>query len=195
MKGPHTAPRVLLHHNTKLGDNIENVPQNIQWRLAGIDRVDDLRPVEIEHRLGLLIVRLQPLANDVQIRVVEPVLAQCAALQPFHHLRHVRTGKMKDGFDIQGIVQNLRLPGVARDTIQHQHVIVWIENIVDRARFDVPPPQIDCGFIRHQFALAGILDKQFAQRIRNAQIAESVATREVKQTGNGTENFALRALS
>ena len=155
----------------------------------------ELWPVEIEHRPGFVFVGFETLLDDFQVGVIQPVLAERAALEPLGHLAQVGAVQVEDGFDIQGVVEHLRLVDTARDAVEHERVQFRLELAVVGAGFNVFAPQRDGRLVRHEMALAGILDERAPDGVVDAQVAERVAAREVKQVGNRAQDFPLRALA
>src|SRR5215468_7180475 len=65
------------------GDDVQDLAQHLERSLRGVDGMDQGRAVEIEHRLGLALVGLEPPGDDVEVGVIEAILAQRPPLQAF----------------------------------------------------------------------------------------------------------------
>src|SRR6266498_1367717 len=74
-------------------DDVQNLSQHVQRRVRRVDGMNDLRSIEVEHRPRFCVVGFQALADNLEVRVVETVLAKRAALQALDHLARVGARK------------------------------------------------------------------------------------------------------
>jgi hypothetical protein len=70
-----------------------------------------------------------------------------------------------------------------------------IEAAGGHAGVDLPPPQFDGRFIRHQFALTGIGDERPAKFAFDLQIPEGIPAGEMEEIRNRAQDLALRAFA
>ena len=96
-------------------------------RLRRVDRVNELRTVKIEDRLGLALVNLQTLPNGIEVRVIKPVFLQSPPLQPLDELIHVRAAQVEDAANIQGILQYFGLMRGAGNAVEHERVLIGLK--------------------------------------------------------------------
>ena len=155
----------------------------------------DLRPVEVEHRLGFAVVGFETLLDDIQVRIIETILAEGAPLESFDHLVRLGAGQIEDRPHVERVGKNPGLIGVTRDAVEHEDVACRVKFAVRRAGFDVLGPERDGRLVGHKLAFAGVLDESPAHRIFDAEVAEGVAAREVEEARHGAEDLALRAFA
>src|SRR6266540_1632151 len=176
-------------------DDVQNLSQHVQRRVRRVDGMNDLRSIEVEHRPRFCVVGFQALADNLEVRVVETVLAKRAALQALDHLARVGARKVEHGLHVERVGQHPGLADVARDAVEHERVPRGIELAVGRAGFDVFGPQRDGRFVGHQFAFARVVNEHAADGIFDAQIAKRVAAGEVEKAGDRADDLSLGALA
>src|SRR5262245_29632605 len=157
--------------------------------------MDHFRSVKIKDRLGFVVIRFEPISNDREFRVIKTVLAQRAALQTFNQFVQVAASKIKNSTDVERVLQHLRLADISRDAIQNERVLLRIKVPQGLASLDRLLPELDCGFVRHEFATAGVLEESAAQFIVDAQVAKDIATRAVVEVRDRSEDFPLCAFA
>ena len=84
---------------------------------------------------------------------------------------------------------------VAGNTVQYQHVFARMEAPGLCVGADKVAPHAHGGFVRDEFALAGVFHKDAPDFAVQAQAAKDIAARAIKESGDGSENPALRAFA
>ncbi len=63
------------------------------------------------------------------------------------------------------------------------------------AGLDELPPELDGGLVGHEFASAGILQKNLANGAVGLEAAKDIPAGAVEEVGDGAQDFALSAFS
>src|SRR5688500_4788119 len=129
--------------------------------------MNQLWTIKIEDRFGLAFVGLQPCPDDVEVGVIQPVVAESASLEPLDQFGEIGTGQVKDGDHIQSIRENAGLLEVAGDAVKNHGVAFWIEPGGVRSAVDVRTPELHGRLVRDQFSPTGVFEKGAAQFIIN----------------------------
>ena len=67
------------HVSNEFDDAFEDVQKNPGRRAVGVDAADGFAAVKFEHGPGFLLVNVQPVADDLEVRIVQPVFLDGAA--------------------------------------------------------------------------------------------------------------------
>src|SRR5438552_19021501 len=154
-----------------------------------------LLAVILEHRFAFALVGFQTIANDVDVRVVEPVFLERATLEALDQIIHLGAAQIKDGHDIQGIPEHLSLVFVAGDAIEHEGVLLGMETASLGAAIDEIAPEVNGWLIGDQLTTAGVLEKNLADGAVGFETAKDITAGTMKEVGNIAEDFALGALA
>ena len=179
----------------ELGQHLEHIAQDAHRRLGGVDGVNEAVAVMVEHRPGLGLVHLEPVSDGVEVGVVEPVFAQGPGLKPLDHDVEILAEKIQHADDVEGVVEELSLGGVAGNAVEQQCVGLGIEGSVVDPVLDVIMPEFDGGLVGDKLPLAGVVEEGLANRVLHPQVAEEVAAGDVQVGGDAAKDLPLRALA
>ena len=151
--------------------------------------------VMVKNWAGLGLVYFEPVVDGIEVGVVEPVFAQCPGLKPLDHDVEILAEKIQHADDIEGVVEELSLGGVAGNAVEQQCVGLGIEGSVVDPVLDVIMPEFDGGLVGDKLPLAGVVEEGLANRVLHPQVAEEVAAGDVQVIGYFTEDLPLCALA
>jgi hypothetical protein len=157
--------------------------------------VDEVWGIEFQEILGFLFIDLEPALNDFEIGVIETVLLESPSLHPVDQLSIVRAGEMEEDKNIEGFLEDPGLASVPGYAIEDEEMVEGIEEVGLGFGLDVFTPESDGELVRHEPALAGVLEESAAEFGFGLEPAEDFATGAVVVTGNGAEDLALGALA
>jgi hypothetical protein len=82
---------------------------------------------------------------------------------------------MKDFLYVDHSVHNFGLTDVARNSVQHQHVDIWLKFVRFDCGLDVGPPELDRDFVWNKLAFAGVFEESAADFGPRVESAKDVA--------------------
>lgn len=173
----------------------EDVADDEVGRLARLDVDDQLRAVEIEHRLRLVFVRDLALANRLIVGVVDAVFLERAALDAVVKLLLVGAGEVDHLLNVEAVGEHARLVAIARDAVEHEAVGLGLETSGGDELLDLLRPEVDRDVVGDERALAGVFEEGHADRTGEIEGTEHIAAREVLETGDAAEDFTLCAFA
>ena len=179
----------------EIGEHCEHIAQDAYRCLGRVDRVNEVVAIMLEHRSGLGLVHFEPVANGVEVGVVEPVFAQCPGLKPLDHDVEILAEKIQYTDDIELVVEELSLSGIAGDSVEQQCVGLGIEDSIADTVLDVVMPEFDGGLVGDKLPLAGVVEEGLAKWVLYLQIAEEITAGDVQIGGDATKDFPLCALA
>ena len=103
-------------------DPAQDVEQHLGLRLVGVDSMNQFPPIKAKHRLGFLLIDLEPLPNDIEICVIQSIFFQGPPLQSLDERIEIRAMQVKDCPHVEGVRQHLGLVQITRNAVQHQRV-------------------------------------------------------------------------
>lgn len=194
-----STPFGIRHSSFKSRLRLYDVPQYIRKHfrraLVCIDPVHQMFAVKTQHRLGFFFVGLEPLANHVKARVVEPVFFQRAPLHSLDQIVQILAAQIKYPNDIQRVLEHLGLMLIPGDAVQDERVLVRPESPGLGVAFDGLPPEVDRRLVGDQFTAAGKINEDAADLAVNSEIPEDIAAGAMQKVRNRAQNFPLRALA
>src|SRR5206468_9236321 len=107
----------------------------------------------------------------------------------------VGADEIENADDIEGVVEHFGLVAIAGNAVEHERVAFGMKAPELGLGFDIFAPELDGVAVGHQFAFAGILDKDSAEFAVDGEIAEDIPAGAVIEVWNGAENLALGAFS
>lgn len=173
----------------------EDFQKSLRRGAVGIDAVDDFPAIKVQHRLGLAFVGFEPRADDFDVRIVQPVVLERAALHPRNEVFKIGAAHVKDGGDVDKFAEHFCLMDVARDAVEHQRIAARMKPPGRRQAVRELLPQLDGWFIGHELAATGVFDKNSSQRGIGTQVTEHIAATAMNEAGNRAENFSMRAFA
>ena len=173
----------------------QNIKEHFSWRLIGIDAVNQFLSVVIEDWLAFALIGLLPVPNHINVRVVEAILLQRAALKPLNQLINLGAAKVKNRDDIERFSKHFGLARIAGDAIEDKRIRLRMEPAGARAIVDEIPPKVDRRLIWNQLALARVLQECLADRTISFQTPKNITARAMKEIWDGAENFALSSFA
>ncbi|GIT77693.1 MAG: hypothetical protein Ct9H300mP32_0750 [Verrucomicrobiota bacterium] len=179
----------------EIGEHCEHIAQDAYRCLGRVDRVNEVVAIMLEHRSGLGLVHFKPVANGVEVGVVEPVFAQCPGLKPLDHDVEILAEKIQYTDDIEFVVEELSLSGIAGDSVEQQCVGLGIEDSIADTVLDVVMPEFDGGLVGDKLPFAGVVEEGLAKWVLYLQIAEEITAGDVQIGGDATKDFPLCALA
>src|ERR1035437_5200806 len=177
------------------GRDAQDVGEHLGGRQVGVDLMHEPAAIKLQHGLGFLLVGLETFADDAEVRVVEAVFLERAALDAVDQVFLVGALEIKNASDINRVAESFRLARVARDAVKHERVLVRMKTADLLGGINELPPQLDGLVVRHQLAAAGIINENLPERAVPAQVAEDFAARAVEKIRDDAEDFSLRALA
>ena len=146
-----------------MAEDIEDGAEDLSGRLGGVDLADQMGGVATEQVPGFLFIDLEAALTDLEVRVVEAVLLQGAALHTFDQHPIVRAGQVEEGEDFEGFLEDFGLAAVSGDAIEHEEVLEGVEDAGLGFGFDVLAPEADGEFVGDELALAGVFEESAAK--------------------------------
>lgn len=171
----------------------ENRVQNNDWRLRGINEDRQIRSVEVQQRLRLAFISVQPTPNHFLVGVVEAVVFQRPLLQTRNHLLTVRAAEMKNPLHLDDLFHQFGLSNVSRDAVEHEVVNVRFERMRLDSMFNARFPELNGDLIGHELALAGILKKRAPKGRPRVNPPEHIATGAMVKPRKAPECGSLSA--
>ena len=101
--------------------DLDDLPQDLQWSGTGIDRTDLGGRTEVENRRCLGFGLLKTTTHDIWIRVVEAVLLQGAFVNALEY-RFLIGAQMQQQEHVDFVCKHLRLRSTPRYPIEKEHV-------------------------------------------------------------------------
>jgi hypothetical protein len=173
------------------GEDLEDVAEDTNGRLGGVDGMDDGLGIELEDVAGFAFVGLEPALDDLDVGVVEPVFLEGATLDAGDEFTVVRAAQVQDHEDIEGFGKDLGLLPVARDAVQDEEILIGLELAGLGVGADVVVPELDGKLVGDELSLAGVLEEGASEFGFRAEAAEDITAGTVIVTGDGAEDFAL----
>src|ERR1035437_9910836 len=99
--------------------------------------------IKLQHGLGFLLVGLETFADDAEVRVVEAVFLEGAALDAVDQAFLVGALEIKNASDINRVAESFRLARVARDAVRLERVLVRMKTADLLGGINELPPQLD----------------------------------------------------
>src|SRR3954469_19396695 len=96
---------------------------------------------------------------------------------------------------IDQVVHDLGLANISRDAVEHQDVDVGLERVRVYGRIDLRFPKLDGYFIRHELALARILEEGGADLRPSIDRPKHISAGAVKKARDASEGVALGAFA
>src|SRR6266478_5259551 len=138
----------------KLHYLFQNIKEHFSWRLIGIDAVNQFLSVVIEDWLAFALIGLLPVPNHINVRVVEAILLQRAALKPLNQLINLGAAKVKNRDDFQRFLEHFSLARIAGNTIENKRIRLGMEPARSCAVVNKFTPKVDGRFVRNEFTFA-----------------------------------------
>src|SRR5665213_177194 len=182
-------------NSAELDDVPENFGEGLRRRPVGVDAVDDFLAVKIQHRLGFVLVSLEPRADDLDVRVVQAVVLERAALHPRDEVFEIAAAHVKNGDDVDKLAEHFRLMHAARNAVEDERVAFGMKPPGGREAVRELLPQLDGRLVGHKLAGAGVFDENFSERRFGTQVAEHVAATAMDAARNRAEDFSVRAFA
>lgn len=189
----------MLRTAVACGLNLDDVTKDVKHHfpggLVGIDPVYEMLSVEAQQRLRFLFVSLESISDHFKADVIQAVFLERAPLDAVDEIVDIHAAQIKDCHHIQGIPQHLSLACIARDAVQNERVLLGSEPSGSSVGFDRLPPKPDRRLIGHKLTPARIVDKGSPDRAVDGQISKHIATGAMKEIGDRSQNFSLRAFA
>ncbi len=174
---------------------LKDFQESLRRRAVGVDLVDDLFSVEVQHGSGFFFVNFQTFADHIEIGVVQAIVLEGAPLHPGDEIFLFIGRKIKNGDDVERIFQHFRLMQVARNAVEHQRVRIGMKPPHLRGGVNEFAPKFDGGPVGHQRTFAGVFNENFPKFAFRAQVAENVAASAVEKIRDNAEHAAVGALA
>lgn len=179
----------------ELAEDFEDIAEDLDGWLRGIDEVDQVGRVAAQEVLGFLLINLEPSLDDFEIGVVEAVLLEGTALHAGDQLSIVRAGQIQNREDIEGFVQDFGLRPISGQAIEYEEMVGGIKEAGLGFGLDVFAPETDGELVGDEPALARVVEESAAEVGFGPETAEDFAAGAVIIAGDGAEDFALGALA
>src|SRR5882762_138849 len=174
---------------------LQNINQHLGRALVGINLVYQFLAVKIQNRPRFSFVGFKTIPDDVYIGIIETIFLERTALQPFHELVDLRAAQVKNAHNGQSVRHDLRLRGIPGNAIKDQGVFFRMEASGPGAVLDKFVPELDGGFVGHEFAAAGVIKENFADFAVVFQASENVSAGAMEKTWDSAKNLALGAFA
>src|SRR5438034_7953503 len=102
---------------------------------------------------------------------------------------------MKNFFNINHFLHNLRLSDIPRNTVEHQRIDVGLKLVRLYGRVDCLSPELDGDIVWHELAFARIFQEPFADLGARVDGAKYIAAGAMIKARNSAERFALCAFA
>src|SRR2546423_5197366 len=102
---------------------------------------------------------------------------------------------MKDFFNIDQLLHDLRLRHISGNPVEHEDVDVGFEFVGVDCGNDRFLPKLNRDVVRNELPFAGIFEKSFAYFAASVDRAKHVTARAMKVARDGAERFALSAFA
>jgi hypothetical protein len=179
----------------ELFEDGEDIAQDADRGLGGIDLMEQVSGVAVEELTGLGFENLEALADGVEVGVVEAIFFEGTALHALDEGLGVAAGEVEDGDDVDGIGEHAGLSGVSGDAVEDESIGFRSEVADLGFGMDIFAPEPDGELIGHELSAAGELEEDAAEFGFWAQAAEDITTGAVVTAGDGAEDFSLSAFS
>jgi hypothetical protein len=173
------------------GEALEDIGEDADGGLGGVDGFDEVRRVELEGLEGFGFVSLEAALDDLDIGVVEAIFFEGAALHTLDEFGGVVAGEVKDDEDVEGGGEDFGLRAVTGESIEDEEMAVGVKGAGLGFGEEIIAPEADGEFVGDEFTFAGVFEEGVTEFGFGAESAEDVAAGAVVIARDGAEDFAL----
>jgi hypothetical protein len=140
-------------------------------------------------------VGFEPRADDVDVRIVEAVVLERAALHARDEVFKISAAHVKDGDNVYKFAEHFGLMRVARDAVEHERVAFGMQPSGARQAVREFCQSSMVGSSGTSWPRLEYSTKILPERRFGTQVAEHVAATAMDEAGNRAEDFSMRALA